>query len=69
MGNWYNLAKHCEETYGTFVDYDEEFFACPECDEPIYSDDWELSDFTLGKRFHGKMYCPICENILMGDED
>lgn len=69
MGNWYNLAKYCERTYITFVDFDEEFFICPECEEPIYSDDWEPSDFTLGERFRGKMYYPICENILMGDED
>lgn len=30
------------------------FFICPECDEPIYADDWNKYDFT-------KFFCPICE--------
>lgn len=36
------------------VDFDEKFFICPECGEPVYADDWEDTDFDGVK-------CPICE--------
>ena len=52
MTNWENAAKYCEDTYGIYVDYEERFFICPECDEPIYECDWEDEEFIL---------CPICE--------
>lgn len=49
---WYEAAKYLEETYDTVVDYDQEYFICPECQEPIYFDDYpEVPD----------EYCPICE--------
>lgn len=35
--NWEQAAKFCEEIFGAYVDWDEEFFNCPECNEPIYS--------------------------------
>lgn len=66
--NWYRLAKYCDKTYNTYVDFDEEFFVCPECDEPIYSDDWREADFTLGRMYTGKCYCPVCENLLYEEE-
>lgn len=47
---WEKVAKMCEEIFGSYVDWEERFFICPECDEPIYECDWE--DFTI---------CPICE--------
>ena len=34
--NWDRLANEVELVYGGYVDRDEEFFICPECDEPIY---------------------------------
>ncbi len=51
---WEQMAKHNQETYGIYVDWEERFFNCPECGEPIYECDWGhlLSD-----------YCPICENV------
>ena len=33
--NWEKAAKFCEETFGTFVDWEERFFICPECDDPV----------------------------------
>ena len=32
---WEDCAKYCEESYGIFVDWEEEYFICPVCDEPI----------------------------------
>ena len=49
--NWKKVAKLVEDVYGVYVDYKEGFFICPECDEPIYSEDWEDIDFV----------CPVCE--------
>ena len=37
---------------GCFVDYEEGFFICPECGEPIYACDWQGHDFST---------CPVCE--------
>ena len=31
---WADCAKYCEENYGIFVDWEEEYFICIECDEP-----------------------------------
>lgn len=33
---WEKLAKAVEKEYGCQVDWDEEFFICPECGEPVY---------------------------------
>ena len=49
---WEEAAEYCENTYGSFVNWEEEFFICPECDEPILKEDWEKHNFIV---------CPICE--------
>ena len=41
---WENLAKYCQEVYGVFIDWEERFFICPECAEPIYEDDWSVDE-------------------------
>lgn len=51
---WEIVAMEMQETYGAIVDFDEKFFICPECGEPVYADDWEDTDFDDVK-------CPICE--------
>lgn len=54
---WSYCASYCEKTYGTYVDWDEEFFICPECGEPIYKCDWDDHEsWTV---------CPICGELLM----
>lgn len=50
--NWEQAAKLCEQVYGCFVDYDENFFICPHCDEPIYAEDF------VGENLE---FCPVCE--------
>ena len=39
MIEWFEASKIIAEEYGTQVDYEEEFFICPECGEPIYKED------------------------------
>ena len=52
---WKRTARKLEDLYGVLVDYDEEFFICPECGEPIYREDWCAEDF--------KWECPICNFV------
>ena len=52
--NWKHAAKYCEEEFGAYVDWEERFFECPECGDPIYECDWEDHP-NWGM-------CPVCEN-------
>lgn len=55
MTQWERNAIEARDTYGAHVDWEERFYECPECGEPIYEDDWserELREFL----------CPICED-------
>lgn len=56
---WEEVAKFVSETYGAFVDWDERFFICPECGEPIYECDWEGEEFSS---------CPVCDFVWEEDE-
>lgn len=58
---WNELAVLCQADYGSYIDWDERFFICPYCGEPIYEEDWELSDYEWG---FGHFVCPICEGLL-----
>lgn len=50
---WEEKAKIAEEVYGSFVDWDERFYICPECWEPVYESDWTGAEFA-------DILCPIC---------
>ena len=50
--NWYQAAMFCLREFGSYVDLEEGFFHCPECDEPIYDEDWEKHNWNK---------CPVCE--------
>lgn len=60
---WEENAKYVEHVYGCYVDWEERFYECPECGEPVYECDWDenqLCDFI----------CPICEfDDEMAEED
>lgn len=56
---WEINAKRVEDIYGGYVDWEERFYECPECGEPIYECDW--SNHELFKHL-----CPVCE---FTDED
>ena len=59
--NWRETAKYVEETYGAFVDWEEEFFECPECWEPVYKCDWKHEPLVD---------CPVCGfNFFEGEEE
>jgi len=51
---WEERAKEVEQVYGTYVDWKERFYECPDCGEPVYECDWNDS---ILKAF----ICPICE--------
>ena len=55
------MARKCEEDYGSQVDYEEGFFVCSECGEPIYECDWSESEL---RNEDGEHICPVCEEVL-----
>ena len=50
---WFNVADSVSNDYGAYVNWEEEFYICPECGEPVYKEDWEDNDFE-------GCLCPIC---------
>ena len=50
---WEKNAKKVAEEYGAFVDWEERFYTCPECGEPVYECDWFEHELWL-------ILCPIC---------
>ena len=59
---WEERAKEVEEVYGGFVDWDEVFYICPECGEPVYKCDWDETELT-------KFLCPICEDGCFNEDE
>lgn len=59
---WEARAKEVEEVYGGFVDWDEAFYICPECEESIYKCDWNEDELT-------KFLCPICEDGCFNEDE
>lgn len=57
--NWNDLAQRTVDVYGGYVDWDERFFECPHCGEPIYACDWD----EWNER------CPVCEEVIEGEDD
>lgn len=52
---WDEIAFYLEKEFGAYVNWTEEFYICPNCDEPIYKEDFDsLVDF-------GGCLCPVCE--------
>ena len=58
---WEAIAKLIETNYGDFVDWDERFWNCPECEEPIYEADWDDNDLIT---YYGMYMCPVCEETI-----
>jgi hypothetical protein len=55
MSRWESNAIFAQKEYGVYVDWEERFYSCPFCDEPIYEEDWEEDELS-------KFICPICED-------
>ena len=68
--NWSTVAICVEDIYGGIVDWDEEYFVCPDCGEPIHADDF--SDFevipaartTINQEDKEYYICPVCGSPL-----
>lgn len=50
---WEDNAHYVENIYGAFVDWEERYYLCPECGEPVYEDDWYEGELEYE-------LCPIC---------
>lgn len=53
--NWELNATAAKEVYGCYVDYEERFYICPYCGEPVYEEDWAEESLE-------EFMCPICED-------
>ena len=53
MTQWERNAVEARDTYGAYVDWEDRFYECPECGEPIYECDWTESELC-------NVLCPIC---------
>lgn len=49
---WKENADYVKDC-GGYVNYDEGFYICPECGEPIYEEEWTPSELMF--------ICPVCE--------
>lgn len=62
MTIWEFTARQCAELYGSFIDWDERFYVCPECFNRIYEDQYDRNcDYSMGK---GGPCCPNCGAIV-----
>lgn len=52
---WKRNANKVEIIFGGYVDWEERFYHCPYCDEPVYEEDWNDDELT-------HFICPICED-------
>lgn len=59
MTEWETNARIVEEYYGGFVNWEERFYNCPECGEPIYECDWTEDELSV--------LCPVC--VYDGEDD
>ena len=50
---WESRAKYVELAFGAYVNWEERFYVCPECGEPVYECDWDENDLC-------DAICPIC---------
>lgn len=49
---WEDNANYVQYICGGHVDWDERFYICPECEEPVYECDWDEDEL--------REICPIC---------
>ena len=54
INRWEENAKCVENVYGSYANWDDRFYICPECGEAVYEVDWDNDDLE-------NFMCPICE--------
>lgn len=57
---WERNAEKVMYEYGCYIDWEERFYNCPTCGEPVYECDWTEEDL---KHF----ICPICGETIEED--
>jgi len=66
--NFWKFASVLEKDFGDLgVSYDRyyESVNCPECEEILYSCDWEISDYAFTTSDGYIVYrCPVCGKVL-----
>ena len=64
--NWDEAAMYVKKHgYATMIDNEECFFICPECEEPIYKDDYDEFEFDENAPKGAEcVKCPICEYLI-----
>ena len=60
--SYWELAAGLAEEQGSECNYEEGYFICPHCNEPVFEGDW--TDDQMFK--DNSVMCPIC-NELLGD--
>lgn len=55
MTRWESNAIFCSKECGSPVDFEERFYICPFCGEPVYEEDWPEDVLNA-------YICPICED-------
>lgn len=51
--SWERVATFIEKEFDTYINWEEEFFVCPECGDPVFKADYPMIEVG--------MLCPICE--------
>lgn len=59
MSLWEQVARFCQDVYGIYVDWEERFYECPECGEPIYECDYNKHSDYYTEDNDGPN-CPVC---------
>ena len=62
MYNWLQIAHLIEVNYDSLIDWNDRFFYCPKCHEPVYEDEWESEDDFLDGS--NNFICPICGSVI-----
>lgn len=62
MTQWERNAVEVRDTYGAHVDWEDRFYECPTCGEPIYENDWSERELK-------QYFCPICCDHDWDDEE
>ena len=62
MNAWGKNAKIVETVFGGFVDWEERFYNCPSCGEPVYECDWDNDVLEM-------WLCPVCEDYDFEEDE
>ena len=60
MSCYWELAAALAEEQGSECNYEEGYFVCPHCNEPIFEGDW--TDDQMFK--DNSVMCPICNELI-----